>query len=184
MVSKFNKQRPVRRFRLEGHLIDRRFRRHWRNYIFQCGLSALTLLIVLLVVDVVLQAAIVVAIASTAFVVFVAPHSAASSPRRVIGGHVVAVIVGTAFSLLYLVPGFGEEVLRSHLVIDVIAVLSVGLGILLMVLTNTEHPPAAATALGLVVGGWAPSAILFVLVGVLILSTVHVLLRNRLTNLI
>ena len=64
MVSKFNKQRPVRRFRLEGHLIDRRFRRHWRNYIIQCGLAALALLIVLLVVDVVLQAAIVVAIAS------------------------------------------------------------------------------------------------------------------------
>ena len=141
MVSKFNKQRPVRRFRLEGHLIDRRFRRHWRNYIIQCGLAALALLIVLLVVDVVLQAAIVVAIAATAFIVFVAPHSMASTPRRVIGGHVVALIVGTAFSLLYLVPGFGEHISGSHFATDVVAVLSVGLSILLMVLTNTEHPP-------------------------------------------
>ena len=141
MVSKFNKQRPVRRFRLEGHLIDRRFRRHWRNYIIQCGLAALALLIVLLVVDVVLQAAIVVAIASTAFIVFVAPHSMASTPRRVIGGHVVALIVGTAFSLLYLMPGFGEHIVGSHFAADVIAVFSVGLSILLMVMTNTEHPP-------------------------------------------
>ena len=154
MVSKFNRRRTVRRFRLEGRLFDRRFHRHWKNYLFQCGLAALTLLIVLLVVDVVLQAAIVVAIASTAFVVFVAPHSQAASPRRVIGGHVVAAIVGTALSLLYFMPVFGEMALRSHLAIDVIAVLSVGLSILLMVLTNTEHAPAAGTALGLVVGGW------------------------------
>ena len=184
MVSKFNKQRPVRRFRLEGHLIDRRFRRHWRNYIIQCGLAALALLIVLLVVDVVLQAAIVVAIAATAFIVFVAPHSMASTPRRVIGGHVVALIVGTAFSLLYLMPGFGEHIVGSHFAADVIAVFSVGLSILLMVLTNTEHPPAAGTALGLVIGGWAPSAVLFVLLGALILSAVHRLLRPHLTNLL
>ncbi len=184
MVSKFNKQRPVRRFRLEGHLIDRRFRRHWRNYIIQCALAALALLIVLLVVDVVLQAAIVVAIASTAFIVFVAPHSMASTPRRVIGGHVVALIVGTAFSLLYLIPRFGEHIIGSHFTADVIAVLSVGLSILLMVMTNTEHPPAAGTALGLVIGGWAPSAILFVLLGALILAAVHRLLRPHLTNLI
>ncbi len=184
MESKFNRQRPVRRFRLESHLIDRRFRRHWKNYIFQCALSALALLIVLLVVDVVLQAAIVVAIASTAFVVFVAPHSIASSPRRVIGGHVVALIVGTAFSLLYLIPVFGEQIIGSHFAIDVIVVVSVGLSILLMVLTNTEHPPAAGTAIGLVVGGWAPSAVLFVLLGAVILSAVHLLLRPHLTNLL
>jgi CBS-domain-containing membrane protein len=70
------------------------------------------------------------------------------------------------------------------LAIDVIAVLSVGLSILLMVLTNTEHAPAAGTALGLVVGGWAPSAILFVLLGAVILSAVHMLLRPHLTNLL
>ena len=115
---------------------------------------------------------------------FVAPHSQAASPRRVIGGHVVAAIVGAALSLLYFMPVFGEMALRSHLAIDVIAVLSVGLSILLMVLTNTEHAPAAGTALGLVVGGWAPSAILFVLLGAVILSAVHMLLRPHLTNLL
>ena len=91
--------------------------------------GSLALLIVLLVVDVVLQAAIVVAIASIAFIVFVAPHSMASTPRRVIGGHVVALIVGTAFSLLYLVPGFGEHIIGYHFTADVIGVLSVGLSI-------------------------------------------------------
>ena len=53
-----------------------------------------------------------------------------------------------------------------------------------MVLTNTEHPPAAGTALGLDVEGWTPSAVLFVLLGVVMLSVVHMLLRLRLTNLL
>lgn len=183
MVSKFSTRWSVRFLLLEGRLIDRKFRRHWKNYLFQCALSTLALLLILLVVDVVLRAAIVVAIASSAFIVFVRPHGEASAPQRVIGGHVVAVFVGAAFSALYLIPGFGELAEGLHLARDLMAVLSVGLSTLLMVLTNTEHAPAAGTALGLVVGGWEPSAALFVLIGAVMLSAVHFLLRTRLTNL-
>ncbi len=51
-------------------------------------------------------------------------------------------------------------------------------------LTNTEHPPAAGTALGLGVIGWDPSAVLFVLLGAIALSIIHRLLRSRLKNLL
>ena len=183
MASKFSTRWSVRFLLLEGRLIDRKFRRHWKNYLFQCALSTLALLLILLVVDVVLRAAIVVAIASSAFIVFVRPHGEASAPQRVVGGHVVAVIVGAAFSALYLIPGFGELAEGSHLARDLMAVLSVGLSTLIMVLTNTEHAPAAGTALGLVVGGWEPSAALFVLIGAVILAVTHTLLSPRLTNL-
>ena len=73
-------RRPMRRLAFEGHLIDRRFRRRWINYLFQCGIAALALLLILLVVDVVLQAAIVVGIAFSASIVFLVPHGRASSP--------------------------------------------------------------------------------------------------------
>ncbi len=182
MVKKSKTLRPARRLALEGRLVGRKFRRSWRNYLLQCGLCTLALLMVLLVMDAVLHAAIVVAIASTAFVVFAMPHSRASTPRRVIGGHVVALIVGTAFAALPLTSALGEMV-EAHAAVDIVAVASVGLSIFLMVLTSTEHPPAAGTALGLVVGEWVPSAVLFVLVGAVMLSVVHVLLRPRLTDL-
>ncbi len=184
MVLKFDRRRSIRRLVLRGRLTDRKFRLYWKSYLFQCGLSMVALLVILLVVDVVLRAAIVVAIASTAFIIFIAPHSQASSPRRVIGGHVVAVVVGTVLSLVYLVPEWGEVVSTSNLVRDLVAVLSVGLSTLLMVLTDTEHPPAAGTALGLVVVGWAPSSVVFVLVGTLILSGTHLLLRPYLKDLL
>ena len=156
MVRKFGKQWSVRQLMLRGRLTDKRFRRYWKSYLFQCALCMVALLAILLVVDVVLRAAIVMAIASTAFIVFIAPHSQASSPRRVIGGHVVAVVVGGVLSLVYLVPEWGELVTTSNLVRDLIAVLSVGLSALLMVLTDTEHPPAAGTALGLGGRGLSP----------------------------
>lgn len=183
MLKKLDSRLSVRFLLLEGRLIDRKFRRHWQNYLFQCALSTLALLLILLVVDVVLRAAIVVAVASSAFIVFVRPHSEASHPQRVVGGHVVGVIVGAAFSALYLIPGFGEIAEGTPFARNLMAVLSVGLSTLIMVLTNTEHAPAAGTALGLVVHGWEPSAALFVLIGAIMLAVVHTLLRPRLTNL-
>ena len=39
-------RRPMRRLAFEGHLIDRRFRRRWINYLFQCGIAALALLLI------------------------------------------------------------------------------------------------------------------------------------------
>ncbi len=108
MLARFDIQRSVRSLVLEGRLIRRRFRHHWKNYLLQCGLSTLALLMVLLVVDVVLQAAIVVAIASSAFIVFIMPHSKASIPRRVIGGHLVAIVVAAALATLYQLPVLGD----------------------------------------------------------------------------
>ena len=65
-----------------------------------------------------------------------------------------------------------------------VAVLTVGLGILVMVLTDSEHPPAAGTALGLVIDDWSLSAVVLVMLGAFILSSIHLLLRPRLQNLL
>ena len=81
------------------------------------------------------------------------PNSVAVTPRRVVGGHVVAVVVGGAFSPVAGLPG------ESTYLVDVMAALSVGLSILVMVSTDTAHPQAAGTALGLVIYGWSPSAV-------------------------
>ena len=176
-----NARQSVMRLVSQSRLTDGRFRRYWKNYLIQSGMAALALLIVMLTMDVVLQTAIVVAIASSAFIIFVMPHSTAATPRQVIGGHVVAVVVAMAVSALYLVPVFGND---SHLADDIVAVVAVGLSTLVMVVTSTEHPPAAGTALGLAIARWDPSLILFVLLGAVILTVVRALLRPYLVNLV
>ena len=90
----------------------------------------------------------------------------------------------SVFAGLLLIPQFGQLADDSRLVFDGIAAVSVGISIFFMVLTNTEHPPAAGTILGLVVGGWTLPAVIFILTGVAILSIVHVLLKPRLVNLL
>ena len=99
-------------------------------------------------------------------------------------GHVAAVLVSGIFSTLPMFltqeVAFGD----SQLVVDVIAALSVGLSIFLMVATNTQHPPAAGTVLGLVINGWNWPAVAFVLISALILTIHRLMLGSSLISLL
>ena len=154
------------------------------SYLFQCGLATVSLVVILLVEDAVFRAAIVVAVASTAFTIFIVPNSVAATPRRVIGGHIVAVVAGGIFSSILLIPGMESAAESSRLPIDMMAALSVGTGMFAMAITSTEHPPAAGTALGLVIHGWSWSAVVFILSSALVLSIIRLALRPRLINLL
>ncbi len=70
---------------------------------------------------------------------------------------------------------------QSHLVFGALAV---GLAIFVMVVTNTEHPPAASLALGLVLGKWTPVAIVVILVGIVALTLLKYLIKPILKNLL
>ena len=87
-----------------SRLWDRRFPARAPQYFFQCGLATVALFVILLVEDAVLRAAIVVAVASTAFTIFVFPNSVASTPRKVIGGHAVAVVTGSVSAAILVIP--------------------------------------------------------------------------------
>ena len=169
---------------IHGRLWDRNALKRAPHYLFQCGLATLALLVILIVEDAVLHAAIIVAVASTAFIVFVVPDSVAATPRRVIGGHIVALLVGGALSLLLHSAFLGPLVDQNRIIFDFMGALSVGISILLMVVTNTEHPPAAGTALGLIIHGFAWNLVFFVLASALLLTIIRILLRPRLINLL
>jgi CBS-domain-containing membrane protein len=167
-----------------GNLIDRKLPGRAHNYIIQCGLASLSLFLILLVQDAVFRAAIVVAVASTAFTIFVFPNSIASTPRKVIGGHVVAVVSGAAMVGVLLILSVDNTAENTRFVVDIAAALSVGLAALLMVVTNTEHPPAAGTAFALVIYPWSWQAITFIIFSAMILSLVRLILRPKLINLL
>ena len=169
---------------LRGRIFDTNLTARAPNYLFQSGMATVSLSMILFIENSVLGAAILVAVASTAFTILVVPNSVASSPRRVIGGHVVAVVTGSIFSAHLAIPGLGSEAEESRYLLNIMAALSVGLGILVTVATNTEHPPAAGTALGLVTHEWSWGAIAFILSSAVILSVVRLLLRPKLINLI
>lgn len=158
-------------------------RGHVRPYIVQATLASIALLAILLIEQGVSDGIIVVTIASSTATVFVVPHSIASSPQRVVGGHVVSVIVGLAlWGGLHLISGDAST--ASNLHIDIFGAAAVGLSVLVMATTNTEHPPAAGTAFGIIVVGFSFTFIAFILSAAVILSIVRLLLRDRLQNLL
>jgi len=65
-----------------------------------------------------------------------------------------------------------------------IPAISVGLAIFTMVITNTEHPPAAGTALGITIQGWSYSTILVIISTILLLSLFKYLLKTWLKDLV
>ena len=166
-------------------LFDPRLKRHALNYAFQPVLATLALLTILLVGDVVLNAAIVDAMASTVFTIFVVPDSIASTPRRVVGGHTAGVVAGSAVAAVVTVLEIpmAADSARGALLVTV-AALTVGLSMVLMVLTNTEHPPAAGAALGLVIHDWSLWSEGVIIVSAVALSILRAALRPRLANLL
>jgi CBS-domain-containing membrane protein len=76
-----------------------------------------------------------------------------------------------------------EAVAANQWVIHTLQGVSLSLVILFMTITNTEHAPAAATALGLAVSVPA-NTVLFILSAAVIISIIRTVLYRRLHNLI
>ncbi len=154
--------------------IDSRFQAHWRNYVLQSGMATVSVFVVLLALR---QQNLVVAasLAATAFTVFAMPSSVTARTRNVTGGHLVGIICGSVFALLPLDFAAKREMFYA---------LAVGSSMFIMTITNTEHPPAAGTALGMVIAGFSWRVGLGTMTGVVILSAIHRLLKLWLRDLI
>jgi hypothetical protein len=106
---------------------------------------------ILLFEDAVLRATIVVAMASTLFIIFVVPNSVAATSRKVVGGHIVGVAAGSLTVLLMGFSALSPALEDSRLLFDSLAFLTVGLSIAVMVVTDAEHTPRQMEPLS---GSW------------------------------
>jgi hypothetical protein len=138
--------------------------------------------VVLLTEDIISSGVIVAAIASSVAIVFFVPHSVASAPSRIVGGHLAAVIAA------YIVVAIGltlpASVSDATWFVDLSGAFALGLVILLMSITNTEHAPAAGTALGLAVRHTPTDAVLFIITAALIVAAARIVFAPRMRNLL
>lgn len=150
-----------------------RFRSAWKAYLLQSFLAGLTAFVILLVLSLE-NAVVIAALGASAFIVFGRPFDLTARPRNVIGGHMLGFLIGSACSLLPQEPMLAT--LLSY-------ALSVGLAVFLMVVLYMQHPPAAATALGVAMRGCSWETFLAVLTFTLVLCVVHFASKSRLRNL-
>lgn len=165
-------------------IIDNSFKGTFKNYIIQSLLATVALAIILYFVKVLTHAAIVASLGASTFIVFAMPHWVTAQPRRLIGGHVVGILSGTFCYYVFLTGPIGRLVTNWEFATLGVYALAVGLSLFLMALTNTEHPPAAGTALGIVIQPWSYQIVIFVVVSVISLAIIKRLLRRYLRDLI
>ena len=128
---------------------DPGFARHPWAFASQAALATVVMLVILAFVHSLSSAAIAAGLASSVVGIFVGPTNRTASVRSVVGGHGLALMLGSVFSVLLFLGPVEGFLIDSRLVHDLSLALAVGLAMLFMAFTNTEHPPAAGTALGM-----------------------------------
>jgi CBS-domain-containing membrane protein len=99
------------------------------------------------------------------------PKADSAQTRNVIGGHLVGLACGAIFYFTTL-PYFIEYP------------LAVGLAVFIMVALDVEHPPAAGTALAVVINEVSLDAFATIMLSAIILSQCRYYLRNFLRDLV
>lgn len=165
-------------------LLDPKFRRHYRQYIFQALLATVAMALILLFVDSLSTAAIAAGLGSSVVGIFINPTGATARLRAVVGGHTMALLLGSVFSFILFagpIEGFIADQSQFH---ALMMALSVGLLILVMAVTDTEHPPAAGIVIGMSSREWTPEVFGAILGALVLLGTIKLVLRRHLRDLL
>ncbi|MFH1459573.1 MAG: HPP family protein [Candidatus Omnitrophota bacterium] len=147
-------------------------------------LAIVAVFCVLMLLDIKSNAAIIASLGASAFIAFTQPDEQRSQPRFLVGGYIVGIISGcicygiSQIMLIQNIHFFGTFLMLFF------SAFAVGLSMFLMVITNTEHPPATGLALGLFLNGCQFRSIMVILIGIIALSIVKKILKPFLTNLI
>ncbi|MFW6132359.1 MAG: HPP family protein [Planctomycetota bacterium] len=168
------------------NLFDSHFRRNKLHYLLQCLLASAAMFTVLAAMRSTSNTAVMASLGASAFIAFTMPQRHVSRARFLIGGYVVGTAAGTAaWWLTRFVPLPEQFVFIADFPHVVFGAAAVGLAIFVMVVTNTEHPPAAGLALGFAIleqWSWLTPAV--VLGGIAGLCGVKLLLRPVLRDLL
>jgi hypothetical protein len=141
------------------------------------------MLAALLLVDSLSNAAVAAGLAATVVIIFINTQARAAKLRAVVGGHGLALVLGSAFSFL-LFAGPVEAFLDDTAKVRVLSfAVIVSVTILVMAITDTEHPPAAGIAIGMASREWEPEIFGSIIGAVLVLAAIKVLLQRHLQDL-
>lgn len=167
-------------FGKEISIVDKKFRKNKAHYILQCLMATAAVVGILLAMDSVFKEVMLASFGATAFLVFAMPHLRTSQARSVLGGYIIGIILGI---ILHIMAVKIHNLTDFHLIYSMFAGLAVGLSLLIMTMTNAEHPPAAGLSLGLVLQGYHIGSVIIVFASVVILMLIKRLLKNWLINL-
>ena len=152
-------------------------------FVFQAGLATAVMLAILTFVHSLSSAAIAAGLASSVVGIFIGPSNRTAHVRSVVGGHGVALLFGSIFSFILLFGPVETYLTDVDYLRNFSYALAVGGAMLLMAITNTEHPPAAGTALGMASREFDILIFLSIIGAVIMLGAIKLALRPYLRDL-
>ena len=165
-------------------LFDPKFKEHIANYIIQCLLAMLVIGAVSFMDDAIVNMTVVASLGASTFIALTMPHTNASKPRYLIGGYIIGAVFGIilhSVNARFISAGFMFFGRSPHIISCAIAV---GFTMFVMVLTNFEHPPAAALSMGLVMQQNAAVTALIAVASIIVVSVIKTVFKKRLKNLL
>jgi CBS-domain-containing membrane protein len=165
-------------------IFDPKFKDNKLHYFIQCGIATVSVFIILLILDAIQNTAIIAALGASSFIAFAMPNAKVSKTRYLLGGYAVGTSVGVLCQLLMNVSFVQKLPLIEHYPTIFFGALAVGIAILIMAITNTEHPPAAGLALGIVLNEITLKIILVIVIGISGIVILKKILKPLLRDLI
>ncbi|MFP3896739.1 MAG: HPP family protein [Anaerolineales bacterium] len=165
-------------------IISKGFERKQRRYVLQGALATATILGIFFLLDVLLRSTLVSSLGASTFIAFAMPHSRQARSRALVGGYMVGTLCGTLCSLAADCALAASTGLNPRTRLIIFGALAIGLAILIMLVTDTGHPPAAGLALGFVADPWTETTVLFVLSAISLLALTRYFLRHVLIDLV
>ncbi len=166
-------------------LFDEKFLEDKTRYVLQCILATLAIFWVLFFLDIISDGIVIASLGASSFIAFTMPKTQSSKPRFLIGGYCVGIFTGSIFHFIqYVVYNIYRLDITQQSLGAVFGALTIGTAIFLMVITNTEHPPAAALALSTAIGNFNIYNILVALIGIITLCVIKGILGRYLKNLL
>lgn len=166
------------------YIIDRKFIKNPLPYVLQSILAGFMIALILLVLNVVTETALIAALASSAFIAFTMPHSYFGKPRSLIGGYLVSSSIGIFCDFISTNPTILGSLGGTESATIAMAAFAVALSIFTMVVTNTEHAPAAGLALGFVLNPWNMVTIVLIMFSISFMATSKRILKKWMVDLI
>ena len=155
------------------YILSKNLKERWFNYFWQSAAAGLITFLMLFVFSEVIALIILAGVGSTYFTIFALPSNRTASNRNIFGSYLICILIGLFCTYIPSASLSGG--------------VSIGVSAFFMVITDTEHPPAAGIALGLSMAEHlddAYSGAFFALTGALVAIALKFLLSRWLKDLI
>jgi hypothetical protein len=183
-------------------IIDPEFEINPKPYVVQMTIAGIFMLFAFVGFNIYTQSALIAGFSSSVFLAFAIPDSHSTDIRPMVGGYLVAILVGAFLSLIYMsalshdiLGAFGALFGLAHIssygispyspaYIAFFAFLAFIITAFTMATTDTEHAPAVGIAVGMIINPWSIKTIAFLIIGISVLALLKKALEKWMVNLV